>query len=563
MRCGNLISTKHTKKDNKMKQYFLIIAGLVIALCASAQAQAEQAPQDETHVSFSTLKNWTTSQLRSYVGQTVVFDQPVYICNNYSGLDASLQRVMSPTNQALPLSDDYQSIVSANNSATFKLSGLSGYHRMGETIYGMRAKITSTSSVTYLSSDKIVGTRDDMLAGLPDMDMVRDEDADTIVKHNLLVCAANLEYYMTEQFGSGSSSSMGPSSDAQHQKQRAKVSAGLAMIGADIYGLVEVQQGQGAMAEIASDLTRLTGRKYSYVDDGGSANGTYTKSGYVYCTNTVETFGSMRSNNTGVSNRKKMQAFVLKSTGEKFIFSINHFKAKSTSSGAGSGADANQNDGQGSYNGTRVQEAQSVLSQYASNSGFYCDEDILIMGDLNAYGKEDPIMTLVNGGMTDLHRYFHADSSYSYTFRGTAGYLDHALANETMLRQITGMAAYHINSDESDSYTYDKSNDQTMFRYSDHDPVVVALRLGANLPLHTDGGEETTMAEALLVDGYVVIKNGEGGHYRITQLDGRCVADGKITGEEYRIDQPLERGFYLVNLMVNGRIMPATKLLVL
>ena len=143
------------------------------------------------------------------------------------------------------------------------------------------------------------------------------------------------------------------------------------------------------------------------------------------------------------------------------------------------------------------------------------------MGDLNAYAKEDPITTLIQGGMTDLHRYFHADSSYSYTYHGQAGYLDHALCNSTLLPQVTGMAAYHINSDESDDYTYDKSSDATMFRCSDHDPVLVGLKLGN--PITTDIPPLLTVK-----NGELLIQAPEGGYYSIHTVDGLLIASGSI-----------------------------------
>ena len=109
-----------------------------------------------------------------------------------------------------------------------------------------------------------------------------------------------------ENLGTG----YGADSYAEHQKQRAKVSAALAKINADIYGFVEIEQGQSALAEIASDLTKNTGRRFSYINDGGSASGSYTKAGYVYCSDKVQPYGNIRQNNEGVNNRKKTQAFV-------------------------------------------------------------------------------------------------------------------------------------------------------------------------------------------------------------------------------------------------------------
>lgn len=515
-----------------MKRIFLNVILLLWAVCAVAL----------THVSFADVDNWTCAELRPYVGQEVVFDQPVYTCNNYSGTTASMHRQFAPTNQAFPGSAEYNSILSQNNSNTFTLSGLSGYQRMGQTIYGLRAKVNSTSSVTVLSYERITGTRADMEAGLPSVDLVVDPAADTLIRHDVLVCGANLEYYLVEQFDA--SSSMGPDNSSEHQKQRTKVSKALAKINADLYGLVEVQQGQNALAEIAADLTRNTGRHFDYVRDGSSANGTYTKSGYVYCTDVLRLHGDIKENNTTVQQRKKMQAFEVIASGERFIYSINHFKAKSS---GGAGLDADQHDGQGGYNASRVAEAKSVLDAYSKNKVYYGDEDILVMGDLNAYGKEDPITTLTKGGMTDLHRYFHADSSYSYTYHGQAGYLDHALCNGTMLGQVTGMAAYHVNSDESDNYTYDKSSDQTMFRYSDHDPVLVGLKLGAVIT------QETTPTLAVR-DGELVLQHATSGFYTIHTVDGRTLTSGAITAGNTVLAEPTSPGLFIVVVYADGKV---------
>ena len=333
------------------------------------------------------------------------------------------------------------------------------------------------------------------------------------------------------------------------------MSKALAKINADLYGFVEIEQGQSALAEIASDLSKNTGRKFSYVDDGGSASGTYTKSGFVYCSDVLEPYGKLRENNTGVQNRKKTQAFIEKATGEKFLFSVNHFKAKS---GNGSGDNADKGDGQGTFNGDRVREARSLLSHYESDRSYFADEDILIMGDLNAYAMEDPITVLREGGMIDLHRAFHADSSYSYVYRGYAGYLDHALCNSTLYPFVTGMVAYHINSDESDSYTYDKSNDQTMFRSSDHDPVLVGLRLDST---YSGSVGNTAVKVGIVYDGSIPhIQNAEGGYYMIYRFDGSMLQQSAIATNDEAI-LSLKQGLYIINVYGRGECLQ-TKIIV-
>lgn len=504
----------------------------------------------QTKVTIADPQTWKNSDLNQYRGQTIQFTTPFYVTNNYynGSLTISPRRTFIPTNQALPLSAEYNAILSANSTGEIMLTGVSDYHRMGERLLNLTVKVSSTGSVQYQSCTWAGNTRAELEQGY-DINAI-----DMRGQHTLLVCAMNCEYYLTQNF---SSRGMGPSDAAEHQKQRTKISKALALIRADIYGLVEVQQGPDAMNEIAADLTRNTGRNYVAINDGSSVNGTYTKSGYIYCSDVVTPHGTIRHNNTGVSNRKKTQGFTEKATGEKFIFSINHFKAKSGSSASGDNAD--QGDGQGTYNGDRKREAQSVLANYQKEAIYFEDSDFLIMGDLNAYAKEDPITILREGGMIDMHRAFHADSSYSYTFRGQAGYLDHALCNSTLYPQVTGMVAYHINSDEHDRYTYDSSDDSSMFRCSDHDPILVGLRLDSSTSTrHTEPSFNNY--EVFYEGATPCIRNAEGGYYIVYRVDGQVVTQGKITSVEQNING-LSQGIYILNIYGQGTCLP-TKLIV-
>ena len=498
--------------------------------------------QGQTVVHIADPSDWSTGDVTRYIGQTVRFDVPFYICNNYSYRNGSYtvapRRIFSPPNQAVPGSLEYTTIVSANPSAEVTLSGISDYHRMGEKMEGLTVRINSANRWTLVDEPRFVGnSRDDMQAGCPSVDMLG--------KHTLLVCAFNLEYYLVDNIGTG----FGPGNSSESQRQHTKIMDALEHIKADIYGFVEIEQGQSALKKLAASLTAATGRNYRYIDDGGSAYGSYTKSGYIYCSDKVAPYGDIYNNETGVSHRKKLIAFTDLASGERFIFSLNHFKAKS---GTGTGDDADQGDGQGTFNASRVREAQSVLASYNNRKNYYGDEDILIMGDLNAYAKEDPIRVFTDNGMTDLHRYFHADTSYSYVFHDQAGYLDHAIANSTLLKQITGMQAYHINSDEHDSFTYDKSSDQTMFRSSDHDPVLVGLALGKDLGTNADSNAERCQVE--LIDEQLHIDNAMGGYYRIYNIMGTLLTQGNITQADYTLDMSTTKGFYILDIYVENTV---------
>ena len=482
---------------------------------------------------------WTTSEMSQFVGKEVQFTTPFYVTNNTKSgqLTIAPRRIFNPTNQALPLSTDYQSILSLNEQGTLTLTNVSGYHRIDERVHNLKVKVNSYNSLSFISGDWRGNTRAEMEKGY------NLQAINTRGEHNLLICYMNLEYYLVDNFGTG----YGPDSSTDHQKQRTKTSQALAKINADIYALVEIQTGQGALAELAADLTKNTGRNFTYINDGSTTDGSYTKSGYIYCTDVVTPYGNMQHNDTYVQNRKKVQGFTEKASGEKFILSVNHFKAKS---GSGSGANKDQGDGQGSYNAARVQEAKSIISNYPSYTSTFDDEDFLIVGDLNAYGKEDPITTLTDWGMIDLHRTFHADSSYSYVYQGTLGYLDHALCNSTLYPQVTGMTPYHINAPEKDAYTYDgSSNDGTMFRCSDHDPILIGLRLGKD---NTTTDINSPTYAFYYNHAIRAIENAQGGHYTIYNIDGTIVTQEYITSATHPLPS-LSQGMYILTIHKNGQ----------
>lgn len=495
---------------------------------------------------------WSNSVLNNYrYGDTVQFSVPVIVNRNYgyggfNGLAMSVRRVFSPTNQAQPLTDEYTEVSKLNKTATFTLTGC-GYKRNGERLHNLKAVVTDDMELKFVSG-KWEGnnTRAAIEHTLPNVDMTGE--------HNVLVCGANLEYYLVQSLGTG----YGPEDSYKHQKQRTKVKKALAEIHADVYGLVEIEQGQAALAEIAADLTSLTGSHYDYVNDGGAVDGSYTKSGYVYNSDRIQPVGIISQNNSIVKHRKMVQGFILIENNERFIYSINHFKAKS---GSGTGKNADQGDGQGTFNYSRVQEAQSVLQVMEGYQNYYEDNDVLIMGDLNAYAKEDPIRKFTDAGMYDLHRYFHADSSYSYVFGEQAGYLDHAIANKALINQVTGMGAWHVNSDESDEYTYDKSNDQTVFRYSDHDPVLVGLRLDSTKSIKRHEEELISLVRIATVDGEIELTNvgdlgGQHGYYEIYDITGTLVqGTTRIEESPCVIGAGLPGGMYVLRIYYAGKIM--------
>ena len=110
---------------------------------------------------------------------------------------------------------------------------------------------------------------------------------------------------------------------------------------------------------------------------------------------------------------------------------------------------------------------------------------MLIIGDLNAYGMEDPIRAITASGYHNLIAEKVGLSAYSYTFGGESGYLDHALASSSLAAFVDSVDEWHINADEPVVFDYNIENKSATqlvsyygsdaYRASDHDPVIVSL----------------------------------------------------------------------------------------
>ena len=175
------------------------------------------------------------------------------------------------------------------------------------------------------------------------------------------------------------------------------------------------------------------------------------------------------------------QTFMDNDTGGVFTAVVNHLKSKGSACGEG-----DDDPEQGSCNLTRTMGTQVLLDWLATDPTGSWDKDFLIIGDLNAYDKEDPIDALIAGGYTDLVYLYQGEDAYSYVFDGQLGYLDHGLANPGLTEEVTGVTIWHINADEADLIDYDTSfkgpNQDAIYapdayRSSDHDPIIVGLGL--------------------------------------------------------------------------------------
>ena len=316
----------------------------------------------------------------------------------------------------------------------------------------------------------------------------------------------------------------GADSAAELALQRDKLLAALSTMDADIFGLMELENTPG-VDPLADIVAGLPG--YAYVETGVIGTDAI-RVGFIYKTTAVEPVGDFAILDSTVDprfidtrNRPALaQTFEEVATGARLTVVVNHLKSKGSGCGAG---DDDTTTGQGNCNGTRTLAAEALADWLATDPTGSGDKDVLIIGDLNSYAKEDPIVALQDAGFTDLVAEFGGPSAYGFVFDGQLGYLDHGMSNATLTPQVTGAAEWHINADEIPLFDYndavhDAPGEATFeeesdvfplyeaneFRTSDHDPVMVGLDLQVGpLYLHnkpTPPTADTRMQHPLPMD---------------------------------------------------------------
>ncbi|MEZ8320942.1 ExeM/NucH family extracellular endonuclease [Vibrio splendidus] len=340
--------------------------------------------------------------------------------------------------------------------------------------------------------------------------------------------------------------------------QKAKIIKALAAMDSDIIGLMEVENngfGDGSALKDLTDGLNATiddvKKHYSYVEikkadmtkgeffgsdaimvamlyradkvvPKGKAKVIVTPEQHVpadVLTRTKE--DGTQESNTALSKYQRhslLQTFTAKGSTVPLSVVVNHLKSKGShcieqwQSFEEKSDPANL---QGKCNRFRTSATKVLGDSLKSVKG-----DVLIIGDLNAYGMEDPVLTLTDYseakydreirtasfttlgkddagenkpyeaagsvvtkgfGYINLNTKFHGADTFSYTYGGEQGNLDHALANPSLANKVTSITDWHINASESTMFEYSSKYTGKMPKYadvfsaSDHDPVIIAL----------------------------------------------------------------------------------------
>ena len=273
----------------------------------------------------------------------------------------------------------------------------------------------------------------------------------------------------------------------EFRRQRAKIVAAMLAIDADVFGLMEIQNnGDIAVANLVEALNAAAGAAlYAVVPRPEQTGGDAIRVAMIYKPSRLTLAGPALADADPVNSRPPMAQTFVAGNGGRFSLVVNHLKSKGGCPDAGS-PDADLGDGQGCWNATRMQQARRLAEVFVPRVRAAAqDADVLLIGDFNAYGAEDPVRLLGDYGFRNQMERFvrRGGMPYSYVFDGEAGYLDHALASAPLQSQVLGAAEWHINADEPSVLDYNtefKPQDlysATPYRSSDHDPVLISLGL--------------------------------------------------------------------------------------
>ena len=394
----------------------------------------------------------------SYIGKTIEITNELYVCGNYyDSLILSPERLYVPEEHAVGLAQGdstmYWQIKHSNRAKMLNLScKVTNYQvRTGATIKNLTAKVVAPGKLVTGATPKFSGNKPEPRPKMP--------------KSGLLICATNIQNYFFDLGGYAQRKT----TPKQQAMQTLKISKALTHMNADIYAICEIQRGDSAPQMLVDAMNRIAKKElYAFVSDGWD-NQDMIACGYIYRQDKVRPYGEMVHGYADTASHYHYRLIALGweeiASGERFVLNINHLRSK-----RGTGAESNEK---------RMANVDSlmVMLNTINEQNIYQDEDILLVGDYNSYTYEQPLQTIIQAGYTDVLMQY-APKGYSYVYYSEAGYLDRVFASPTMSTQVTEVQPYHLNADYFYSRGFKRGLDETIFRYADHDPILIHVKLG-------------------------------------------------------------------------------------
>ncbi len=475
---------------------------------------------------FASLTDTTGNVPKRFQGMLVKIPQALTVSENYNygrygELYLSLGRLYLPTN--LYPAKSAEAITLAKQNILSKIILDDGYNNQNRTPWlpqNFSALNTLRSGYQLKNVEGILeyrfgAWRIQPIQGKAQPEIVKDTNPRSTVlakdSKQIRVSSFNVLNYDngTEK---GFPTERGASTEAEFKKQHQKIVSALKAIDADVYGLMEIANNGYDDKSAIAYLTKALGANWKYVIPPKT-----TKLGtdaiavaIIYNSKRVKTVNdAVVYDDFSQKNRVTMaQSFQPINGGKVFTVVPNHLKSKGSCPEDKKLADADQGDGQGCWNSTRLTAVQKLMQWIATNPTKTQKSNYLLVGDMNSYAKEDPILAFEKANYKVLlndEKIGQGKTAYSYVFgvasdatgNGGAGNLDHAIADADLYPMVKRTFAWHINADEPTALDYNddyKTDEQKTlfysddaFRSSDHDPVIVDLDLNESVSNNTDG----------------------------------------------------------------------------
>ena len=321
----------------------------------------------------------------------------------------------------------------------------------------------------------------DLRVSLQEISTFSSEDYDlpaAAVVGSLRVVGMNLHnYFNGDGKGSGFPTPRGAKTADGFQHQRDRIGAAIEVMNPHVLAVMELENDGFGADSAAQDFIQLandaTAKPWAVTRPAGDDTGSDKIAvGIFYRSDRLKAIGPAQTL-TGPefkrSRQPQAQLFAQIPTGERILIVINHLKSKGSC--PDSGENANQKDGQACWNPVRRASAKKMSVWAKSIATSTGTDNILILGDMNAYRNEDPIGSIRDAGFIELMDK-KREPTYSFVYYGQHGTLDYAFSSNSLLEQVEQAFIWHANT----PFPANMDLPQPWLGFSDHDPVVVDIR---------------------------------------------------------------------------------------
>jgi predicted extracellular nuclease len=310
-----------------------------------------------------------------------------------------------------------------------------------------------------------------------------------VTEDSLRIVGMNLHNYFN---GDGRSLGFPTPRGAETQKdflhQRGRIGAAIKALNSDVIAVMELENDGFGADSATQDFIQLANNATdshwaATRPAGGNTGADQITVGMFYRTDRLAAIGPAQTL-TGAefkrSRQPQAQLFQQLPDGGKILIVVNHLKSKGSCPDSGENAD--QKDGQGCWNPMRKASAEKMTAWAKDLASSSETENILILGDMNAYRYEDPIEAIQEAGFTELVEEKPGKQQsgnekqqhhHSFVYYGQHGTLDYAFSSTALLGKVQQAFIWNVNA----SFPANMELPQPWLRFSDHDPVVVDLSL--------------------------------------------------------------------------------------